>query len=258
MKKVKQIISFEYLFLFLVLSLAIILVLISKTEYSATLYRLSPFIYNSTSIDNRSVMDRAIDSEIVKLKKELVAYKLKLNTLQDLEDENRGLRSTLGLLDSLEMGFTPVKVTNYTTRSYKDKVYAKVETDSIDYVGKPVVGLNGVVGVVESQLENDLTIKLINRAGFKLSVITQINRYPSLSVPKDEITGYLKELTKTREIVVGETLYTSSFGTLFPPNIPVGTIKSYFDDDATIGKKVEFEYIEDLLSLDNLFILESE
>ena len=256
MKKVKQILNFEYLFLFLVLFLATILVLVSNTEYSATLYRLAPFIYNFTIIDKNSTIDRSINSEIIKLKRELIAHKLRLNRLDNLREENRILQSALGLKDSLKLNYIPAKVTNYTKASYKDRFYARVSEDSLDLIGKPVIGLNGVIGVVDSQLGRDLVIKMVNRAGFKLSVRTQIFRYPSLSVSKNEITGYLKELTKTREIAVGETVYTSTFGTLFPPDIPVGTIKSYFDDDATISKKVEISYIENLLSLETVFILE--
>ncbi|PIE79245.1 MAG: hypothetical protein CSA15_03840 [Candidatus Delongbacteria bacterium] len=256
MKKGKRILNFEYIFLFLVLSLSISLVLISNTKYSSTLYKLAPFIYNSTiSADKRSKDKIYIDNEIVELKKQLVSYKLKLNSLGDIIKENKDLKSILRLKDSLNLTYIPAKVTNYTKGSYKYKLYAKVNLDSIDLTGSPVIGLNGVVGIVKSHLEGDLSIEMINKPGFKLSVITQKRRYPSLSIPKNETTGYLKELTKTREIAVGETVYTSSFGTIFPKNIPVGVIKSYFDDEATIVKNVEISYIENLLSLETVFIL---
>jgi rod shape-determining protein MreC len=120
-----------------------------------------------------------------------------------------------------------------------------------------VVSLRGVAGVVVTVKEHySVVISLLN-GKFKLSCkVKDTNYFGMLTWKGDHISyAYLEELPTHAIFQVGDTVVTSGYSTIFPPDIRVGVVESYDKprDDNFYSLKVRL--ITDFQSLDALCVI---
>lgn len=92
-----------------------------------------------------------------------------------------------------------------------------------------VVSSNGVVGIVKNVSEHYCTVMSVLHKDTRISAKFKSNNYFGSLVwnETDPETAELKEVAKHVVFKTGDTIVTTSFSSIFPENIIVGTVKGF-------------------------------
>lgn len=166
-------------------------------------------------------VNEQLATENLRLLNQLAKYQTQLDTLKA---DTLGLRR---LTDSSVFYYVPAKIVGNSTN--KKQNYIIIDKGRKDGVGEDmgVISQNGVVGVVCAVSDNyAYVISLLN---VNQSVSAKISRSgafgPLIWDGKNPDYALLTEIPQHIKIQVGDSIVTSGFSSLFPPGIPLGTIR---------------------------------
>ena len=121
------------------------------------------------------------------------------------------------------MPATIVKISNNTQHNYL--IVGKGSKDGIT-VGSGVVTSKGAIGVIDAVSENYSYARSFQNFG--MSISARIGRLGSVGPlewdGKNHSTAILKEIPHHMEFHPGDTVYTSGYSSIFPPDIPLGVL----------------------------------
>lgn len=173
--------------------------------------------------------------------------------------EGYGKKNSLDSLANIDI--MPAKVINQTINQFNN--YITVDKGAIDKVvkGMGVIDEKGVVGVVTQVSENYATIlSLLNTTNGISVLIKGRNNFGVLKwKPGGDYTSFQVEaIPKHVNISVGDTIVTSGYSTIYPPNIYIGRIKEYDFKKGSSNYNIEITIDNDLTSLDYVYLVESK
>lgn len=168
----------------------------------------------------RNVNEQLAD-ENSRLLNQLAKYQTQLDTLK------ADSLSYKPLGDSSDFSYIPAKIIGNSTN--KKQNYIIIDKGRKDGVGKDmgVISPNGVIGVVNAVSDNySYIISLLN---INQSVSAKISRSgafgPLIWDGRSADYALLTEIPQHIKIQVGDSVVTSGFSSIFPPDIPLGTIR---------------------------------
>jgi len=168
----------------------------------------------------RNVNEQLAD-ENSRLLNQLAKYQTQLDTLK------ADSLSYKPLGDSSDFSYIPAKIIGNSTN--KKQNYIIIDKGRKDGVGKDmgVISPNGVIGVVNAVSDNySYIISLLN---INQSVSAKISRLgafgPLIWDGRSADYALLTEIPQHIKIQVGDSVVTSGFSSIFPPDIPLGTIR---------------------------------
>lgn len=136
---------------------------------------------------------------------------------------------------------TIVKISNNTQHNYL--IIGKGTKDGIT-VGSGVVTGKGAIGVIDAVSENYSYARSFQNFG--MSISSRIGRFGSVGPlewdGRSRNRATLKEIPHHMEFHKGDTVYTSGYSSIFPPDIPLGII-----GEAKIVNGATYEIDVDLL-----------
>ncbi len=195
--------------------------LTSANTVSSTIYGLAN---NVTSYFNLRQNNEDLNERNAQLQLEVLALREQLLRAEEKE-----------LLDSLTVNpdyrqfdfVTAHVINNSVTKPYN---YLTINRGSADGI-KPEMGVldqNGVVGVVNVVGEHSARVISLLNPHFRLSCRIKSNdSFGSLVWDgQDSRFAVLEELPRHTVFKVGDTVVTSGYSAVFPPNIPVGIVES--------------------------------
>jgi rod shape-determining protein MreC len=146
-----------------------------------------------------------------------------------LSEENRQLRSTLGLTERLGAAFKPVNVLRVGLTSAESTFMIDAGTADGVYVGSPVITAEGLLGMVREVEENSAQAIDWTHPDFRVSAMTSSGTAGGIVEPR---RGTYREedmlaLTGTAfqvDVRPGERVVSSGRGNLFPRGIFLGTV----------------------------------
>ncbi len=122
-----------------------------------------------------------------------------------------------------------------------------------------VIAKNGVVGVVTGVSEHYARVMtILHRQAAVSAAISRNGYFGSLvwkSTDSREMT--LESIPKHVEIQLGDTIQTSGYSDKFPPNLKLGTVKSFTLDEGSNDYTIKVELFEDLLSLNYVYVVDN-
>ena len=155
-------------------------------------------------------------------------YELQVNLAEFNETENRAIEKELAY-SSRKIGHfryspaTIVKISNNTQHNYF--IIGKGSKDGIS-VGSGVITGKGAVGVIDAVSENYSYARSFRNFG--MSISSRIGRSGSVGPlewdGRSRNNAVLKEIPHHMEFEKGDTVYTSGYSSIFPPDIPLGTL----------------------------------
>ena len=135
---------------------------------------------------------------------------------------------------------TIVKISNNTQHNYL--IVGKGAKDGVR-VGSGVVTSKGAVGVIDAVSENYSYARSFQNYG--MSISSRIGRFGSVGPlewnGRSRNRAILKEIPHHMEFQQGDTVYTSGYSSIFPPDIPLGVLR-----DAKIVNGATYEINVDL------------
>lgn len=131
-------------------------------------------------------------------------------------------------------------IKNSTNKQYNYIVINRGRADGIA-VGMGVITDNGIVGVVNAVSENYSQIISLLSADQKVSAkIAKNGSFGPLSWKGRSIRqARMSEIPAHTEVEPGDTVSTSGFSTIYPPDIPLGKVTKVFDNGVSIDLNIE-------------------
>lgn len=154
--------------------------------------------------------------------------------------------------------FTPAtitKISNNTQHNYL--IIDKGLNDSIT-VGSGIITGKGAIGVIDAVSENHSFARSFRNFG--MSISSRIGKSGSVGPlewnGRSRDKAVLKEIPHHVEFHEGDTVYTSGFSSIFPPDIPLGTIReSRIVNGATY--EISVDLFEDFGALRYVIVVEN-
>lgn len=122
-----------------------------------------------------------------------------------------------------------------------------------------VVSPNGAVGVIVATSKHySLAISVLNK---KIGISAKLkynNFYGSIIWPGEDYRyAILNEIPNHVELHQGDTVVTSGYSSIFPPEIPIATIESFEKNSEDNFYKINVKLLTDLKCLSNVFIIQN-
>lgn len=169
--------------------------------------------------------------------------------------ENNKLRKLIGFKTQVEyqvvsaevVGRTNVEMRNYYTIN-------KGENDSIT-VGMCVRSDAGLVGVIVATSDNYSLVELIRNKNVNISSLVQRSRYSGILNWEGGPYFNLKNIPKSFDVVVGDTIVTSNYSSKYPKDIPIGYVVNVEELPGDIYKKISIKPFVNFETLEQVFII---
>ncbi len=177
-----------------------------------------------------------------------------------LARENTELRKMLGRINRRSTGgkiqdtlhqYYPAEVVNASFRYRKNYLTLRVSQEDSIVSGMGVITSRGVVGRVKSVSSRYATVTSVLHPDLLIS--GRIKRTGTLCTVQwtggDPRFASLKFIPRHESLAVGDTIVTSGFNNVFPPEVPVGVVatKAILDEDAFFDASVRLS--EDISGL---------
>ena len=186
---------------------------------------------------------------------------------EKLVEENKRLRKLLfnkeepydSELDSLQLTYTissgKVIKNNYANpRNYI--TINKGEKDSI----KPDMGVitsKGILGIIENTSNNFATVQsILNEKSNSNAKLKNTNHFGSLVWNTNTYNVVqLIDIPRLVPLVIGDTIVTGGMSSIFPENIPIGTIQKFDLNDSKSFWNIEVALFNDMTNIKNVYIV---
>lgn len=123
-----------------------------------------------------------------------------------------------------------------------------------------VISSQGVIGVVEKASANYSTVISVLNRKFKLGAKIKKNNHFGTLTWNGKSTGFaqLIDVPRIASFTKGDTIVTGNESTIFPENIPIGTIHTIYMDKVTHNFTLEVRLFNDMTSLGYIYVLENK
>ena len=121
-----------------------------------------------------------------------------------------------------------------------------------------LVTAQGIVGVVQV-VQNRYTqaISVLNKDLKINAKLKNSNHFGSLTWTGDDPTKMrLFDVPTTATIKIGDTIQTGGMSTIFPPNLPIGSISNFVDDPSINFYDIEVSLFQDMTNLGTVFAID--
>lgn len=169
-----------------------------------------------------------------------------------LENELNELKKITNL-EKENYSFIYAKVIERDNDWYQELIINKGEKDGIK-VDSAVISTQGLIGRITKTTPNTSTIKLLTSNDIKVSVYINNDKEEYHGI----INSYLKEeellevdnVIKNSDIKIGDKVYTSGLGNIYPTGIYIGEVVEINYDNLGLSKKLK---IKTITSYDKIF-----
>ena len=186
-----------------------------------------------------------------------------------LTEENKRLRSLLFntekidsiALDSFQLTYTvtPAKVIKNSFAVQRNYITIdKGENDSVK-VDMGVVTGNGILGIVENTSSNFATVQsILNEKSNINAKIKNTDHFGSLKWNTENYNVVqLTDIPRLVPLLVGDTIVTGAMSSIFPENIPIGTINKFDLDDSENFYTIDVALFNDMTNIKNVYVVEN-
>lgn len=186
---------------------------------------------------------------------------------EKLVEENKRLRlllfnkkDTLGVkLDSTQMIYT-ITSGQVIKNSYANpRNYITINRGEKDSV-RPDMGVltaEGILGIVENTSNKFSTVQSVLNENSNINAkLKNTNHFGSLIWNAQTYTTVqLVDIPRLVPLVVGDTIVTGGMSSIFPENIPIGTIKKFDLNDSKSFWNIEVALFNDMTNVKNVYIV---
>lgn len=201
----------------------------ASLEFSGRILSVGSFISdiiieNTKLVYHRLSYFRNLENENMNLKLQLSEfYKTKL-LADDLLSENRELRKLLQVTDGPKYNFISSRLLGVSTTPFASVGIIEVGKNYNVNVDSLVTNHYGLIGRVTNVSDNYSSVMLLNDPNSRIPVITASSKENGVLTKQDDNMQIIY-LPENHNVRVGEPLYTSGDGKVYPYGLLVGTIE---------------------------------
>ena len=195
------------------------------------------------SVSNKISYFKDLEAENLRLKFELASFKGLNQLAMHLELENKELKKILHVPAELERSFVTAKVVGMAINPFASTAIIQAGSSDNIKVNDIARGKDGLIGRVIDVSNNYATIMLASDHNSRIPVITGTSKVRGILARQGDNLKmiYLKE---NHDAVVGETIYTSGDGKIYPKDIEVARIERIANEGAFVKIIEDFDNLE--------------
>jgi len=189
------------------------------------------------------------------LARRLAETSLLIGRAEDYRRENDALRARAGLAITVPYELIYARIAEKHPESWLKTVTLDVGNNAGVEVGMPVIGTEGLLGVVRTTTPDASRVELLTSERLRVAATHAPTGVAGVGAA-DAGGGYhIHYLPRTLEIRSGDMFVTSSHSTLFPPGLILGYVKDYRRPFDSALLEVELTPAEDVQRLESVFVV---
>lgn len=171
------------------------------------------------------------------------------------DDSIQPLDSTLAVYEVLNARL--IKNSYTSARNYI--TIDKGENDGV-YQDMGVITTDGILGIVENVSNNFATVQSVLNTKSNINAKIKGTEYFGSLVwdTKDYTEVQLIDIARLVPLVVGDTIVTGGMSSIFPENVPIGTIKKYDLNASKSFYNIDVELFSDMANIKNVYLIENK
>ena len=252
----QQIINFIIRYKNFLLYLFLLMVSLGFTIQSHSYHQSSFFNSSSWITGNIYKTSYGITSyfDLDEENKKLVEENQRLRHLLFNQESNDSL-----VIDAIQATYT-VTTAQVIKNSYADsRNYITINKGEKDSVKRDmgVITSKGILGIVENTSNHYATVQSILNVNSNINAkLKNTNHFGSL-VWNEEAYNMVQliDIPKLVPLIVGDTIVTGGMSSVFPDNIPIGTIKKFELDNAQGFWRIDISLFNDMTNIKNVYIV---
>ncbi|MBN1826163.1 MAG: rod shape-determining protein MreC [Candidatus Eisenbacteria bacterium] len=175
--------------------------------------------------------------------------------LKDYRFENHRLRRLLGFLEETRFRLLPVRVVARTGGRAADTWKINKGTRDGIRADMGVVNHRGLVGRIERAEESSASIRTLRNEDLRVSAVDQRSRVVGIFAYRFLGGFRLLDVPASADLKEGDRIVTSGLGGVFPPRIPLGTVKKVERKRGRVFQDVEVEPVVDFSLLEEVYVV---
>jgi rod shape-determining protein MreC len=253
-------IKHSFFFLFLFLEIFSLLLVVSNNPYQRSAFISAS---NGATAGILSAVSDVTDYFNLKNQNEQLAFENAILRSEIKASKLWSVKSFQQHSDSVKSQFYTYKAARIISNNFQFRNnYLILDKGSVDGV-EPEMGVitsNGIVGIVKDVSKHFCTvISVLHQKSAIDARITSNGYNGTIYWPGGDYTlGQLKNIPSHAVLKVGDTIVTSGYSAIFPPEIAVGTIKDFEVENGENFFTINFKFSVDYNKLGLVYIIHNE
>ena len=175
--------------------------------------------------------------------------------LRRLRQENMELRRKIGFRDRSSLPLVPAEIVGKNLSVGQNLITIDAGEDDSIAVNMPVINEEGLVGrIIATTSRYSIAMTAMHR-DFRATAKIKRSRIDGIAGWEDGDRLQLKNVWKTADAIVGDTVVTSEYSNVFPPEIIIGVIRNIGPGEGGLFSHIELESRVDFQSLERVFVV---
>ncbi len=207
-------------------------------DYSGKIMSLGNIIYGESVHSIKSVYSmiyyfKDLQTENLKLKLQIAELIKVKDDIALLKNENSSLRNVLNVPKEPDSKFVTARIVSTAINPFSNSAIIQAGQKEGLRVDDIVLGPKGLIGRIVEVGKEYSSIILVSDHNSRIPVTTEDPKVRGI-LTKQDIELKIIYLKEGYELKVGEIIYTSGDGKLFPRGIPVATVINVRDKEAVV------------------------
>jgi rod shape-determining protein MreC len=175
--------------------------------------------------------------------------------MRHLQRENAELRRKIGFRESTPWPLIPAEIVGKSLNLGQRMATLNVGSRDSAAVNMPVISEDGLVGRVVAVSPGYCVVQLSLNRDFRATTKVRRSRVDGIVTWRDGDDLQLRNIFKTADVKQGDTVMTSGYSSMFPPDIMVGTVTSVGPGETGMFRRVVVRPSVDFARLERVFIV---
>ncbi len=175
--------------------------------------------------------------------------------LRHLQFENKELRSMLDFREKFAHPLLPAEIVGKGGNRVMNTITLNVGSDDSVAVRMPVINEQGLVGKVIAVSSHFCVVQTALSREFRVTAKVARTRIDGIIASENNQTLLMQNIWKTADVAQGDTVVTSEYSNIFPPNIPIGTISTIGVGPTGLFSRVDVTPFTDFNRLERVFVI---
>ena len=211
-----------------------------------------------------------ISGSVYSMSNDITSYFALREENKKLVEENEMLRNKLYNVDELtainidttDINYTIVKARVINNSFADQRNYITIDKGIHDSIGQDmgVITDKGILGIVENTSANFSTVQsILNEKSNINAKIKNSNHFGSLvwEHTQEYNVVQLIDIPRLVPLTIGDTIVTGAMSSIFPENIPIGTIKKFDLDSSKSFYYIDVQLFNDMTNIGNVYIIQN-
>lgn len=178
--------------------------------------------------------------------------------LKDADIENQRLTELLGFKNRGGLEYLPALVISRGFHQIVNSIQINVGANDGVNKNMPVITEKGLVGKIYLAGKENALVQLMTDINYRVSAKLLRPRATGIVSWKSGDIFVMDNVPKSFNVAVGDTVITSGYSQIYPPNVPIGAVSMVTNDITGMFKYIELEAFIDFSSLEEVFVVISE